>query len=561
VVVQPPLSDLSVVFLLAAGLLFAVAVVALRLGPRTRVTEIFLLLVVADGVWAASSVLPLEAATVSAALVGETLRITTGSVAALTWFTFAVVYTGRESLLSRRRLLVLAVPFVVHVLAFVTNPLHGLAVRGLTVSVRPVATVVSYEFGPVFLLVTLYALALTLVGTALVVETALTGAGLYVDQSIALFAGAIMPIVGTALTVAGVAAVGSTNLTPATLTFTALGLGYALFRTDLLTTGPLVAAEGRKTAVESLEEGFLIADSEGRIVETNAAARTLLGTSAITGEPLTGVLPDGDVLADGRRTFRTDDGTVLEARITPMGDGGRRDVGQVMTVRDVTGQRRRQERLQVLNRVLRHNLRNDLTVVRGVARELPENEALDEERVARIITEQTDGLLDIVDKVRTVEELLAVEDTADREPVALSSVVADEVAAVVDDADRPVEVVTDGPDTCRIRSNRNVLALVLGELLTNAVEHNDSPEPTVWVSVTVDEDVVLRIADDGPGIPEPDRMAVLSGTETPLDHASHLGLWMVRWGVRYLGGELAIETRSPSGTVVEIRLANATPVD
>lgn len=95
----------------------------------------------------------------------------------------------------------------------------------------------------------------------------------------------------------------------------------------------------------------------------------------------------------------------------------------------------------------------------------------------------------------------------------------------------------------------------IDELLTNAIEHADSSTPTVWVTVRDGEAFArLDIADDGPGLPEMERQVLESGTETPLRHSSGLGLWLVRWIVKDLGGDVTARERDGGGTVISLRL-------
>lgn len=543
---------LSGVFLLAGGLLSGLAVLTLRTDTATEVTDCLFVLLVADATWAVSSVVPLEAATPEVALIGEVVRIAVSAVAAYVWFVFALVYSGWTSTLSRRRLAVLATPLAVHVLAVVTNPLHGASMSNVSVTVRPVTTMVSYDLGPVFLGGALYALVLVLAGAAAVAATALTDGDLYADQSIALLVGSVMPIVGVALTVSELIPAGSTNLTPATLTVTAVCFVYAVLRADLFTSGPLIADKGREFAVESLEEAFLIADESGRIVDANAAAEELLPTDPL-GCDLASTLPIADD-ETGRTVFRIDGGTVLEAQITTGDEDGAFPVGRVVTLRDVTERRHRRERLQVLNRVLRHNLRNDLNAIRGFAGEIAaEDGRVESDEAAERILARTEDLLGVAENARALENLVSVERRGTA-VVDVSSVLA--ACATDAAADRDgVTVRTDLPEECRVRADRSVLERVVEELLDNAVVHNTRATPTVELSAgVVDGSVCIRVTDDGPGIPDQDRVAVMRGRETPLEHASGLGLWAVRWGVDHLGGSLSIRNRSPTGTTVEIAL-------
>lgn len=68
------------------------------------------------------------------------------------------------------------------------------------------------------------------------------------------------------------------------------------------------------------------------------------------------------------------------------------------------------------------------------------------------------------------------------------------------------------------------------------------------------DDVVLRVVDDGPGIPDAELEAVTAGRETALSHGSGLGLWLVRWAARALGATFTFADREPRGTVVELQL-------
>lgn len=554
VVVRLPLSRLSWVFLFSGGLLLTVVIFTVRAGNRTKVRDWFLVLLTADALWALSSVVPLEAGTVAVAVASETIRVGASSAAAVCWLCFALVYTGRASLLTRGRIAALVTPFVIHVVAFATNPLHGLSVQGFTAAIGQGTTVVAYEFGAVYRLVTVYALVLTVLGTVLVVATALTDPDLYADQSLALFVGSSMPIAGVLISVLTSVEFGSTNLTPALLSVTAVCYGYALFRSDLLAAGPLIAATGQDVAVESLNEGFIIADGQGQIVEANAAARSLLNEPALTGVTLDDVFVDRLDRASDIQVTRTEDGTVVEAQVTSLSDRQRRGgVGSVVTLRDVTEQRRQQERLEVLNRVLRHNISNNLQTVRGYAEHLTDEQAaaIATDEAARTILSATDDLLGTVEKARSVEKVFATGTAPEYVP--LDTLLADEAAKASERTDAAVTIETD-LEECPIQSHEHILRLIVGELLDNAIQHNDSAEPYVELSVSLAEQAVIRVTDNGPGIPPLEREAVLNGTETSLAHSRGVGLWTVRWGSRYLGGSVAIDDASPTGTVVTVRL-------
>lgn len=104
----------------------------------------------------------------------------------------------------------------------------------------------------------------------------------------------------------------------------------------------------------------------------------------------------------------------------------------------------------------------------------------------------------------------------------------------------------------------HLLDSAFDNLLTNAIEHNDSDNPTTQVKITGpsnDGDYAeIRISDNGPGIPIREQQVLKRGRETPLDHSSGLGLWIVHWLITESGGTIQFEDNEPRGTIVTVQL-------
>jgi signal transduction histidine kinase len=232
-------------------------------------------------------------------------------------------------------------------------------------------------------------------------------------------------------------------------------------------------------------------------------------------------------------------------------------VGAVLQFRDVTDRYLYQQRLAVANRILRHNLRNRMNVISGWAAEVTGS---DDPRIAtagRRISETAAELTELGEQVRV---LVA---TADDGGGAVRTITVDDhVSPLIERVrrDHPaarIETAIDPDATVAVPSSRHLTAAV-GNLLDNAVEHNDTAQPSVRVTVDgADGDqrhVRIRVADDGPGIPETEREVLQAGTETPLEHGSGLGLWLVHWIATLARGEVTFEERDPRGSVVTLAL-------
>ena len=221
---------------------------------------------------------------------------------------------------------------------------------------------------------------------------------------------------------------------------------------------------------------------------------------------------------------------------------------------------RREQRLQVFNRILRHNLRNDLNVVLGHADNLME--AIPEAtESAEIIKRKSTDLIDVSEKVREIGR------TLDKRHQTRTAV---EITALIERAFSDmretypnVDLSADLPDEAWACGDKT-LDTVINEVVENAIKQNDREVPKVTLSVVTVESgkedwVEIVVVDDGPGIPQEEQAVLIEGRETALQHGSGLGLWLTNWIVGKFGGELAFGTNRPRGSVVTIRLQQAEP--
>ncbi len=256
--------------------------------------------------------------------------------------------------------------------------------------------------------------------------------------------------------------------------------------------------------------------------------------------------------------FQHEDGSwrVIESRGTNMLEDPVVE-GMVINSRDVTERRRREQRVTVLNRTLRHDLRNNMNVILGNAELLMREYGSDDR--AETIRRTAADLLELGNKVRDLEQALDSSESP-REMVDVVSVV-EEALAAVERGNPELEVETDLPDSEWVLANR-LIGSAIDDAVQNAIEHNDGPDPRLRVSIedatlTGEDAVTLEIADNGPGIPDEELDVLLQGGETPLRHASGLGLWLIKWIVNESAGDLEFEDSEMGGTVVRITLQKA----
>jgi PAS domain S-box-containing protein len=224
-------------------------------------------------------------------------------------------------------------------------------------------------------------------------------------------------------------------------------------------------------------------------------------------------------------------------------------VGIQLMVRDATKRREREGLISVINRVLRHNMRNKMGIITGYAEMLEERLSGEDAEKASQIKETADQLFDLTESAKQLDEYRDLSPAL--EPVDIAPMLEDTVSEL--QMQYPEASVTvNAPDTV-VADTHERLKTALWEVLENAAKHGGDP-PLIEVDVTdVETGVTIAVRDNGPGIPEIEQEVLESSVETPLVHGEGLGLWLIHWIVTSLDGELET-TAGDEGTTVTIRL-------
>lgn len=269
----------------------------------------------------------------------------------------------------------------------------------------------------------------------------------------------------------------------------------------------------------------------------------------------------GDVRVEYR--VRREDATwrYVESIATDMFDVPFID-GLVVASHDVTERKRGEQRQRVLNRVLRHDLGNDINAVLGYLELLSDHVDPEGAPYLDIVSSRGEEIVSLSRKAAMVDRIFTG-DGGTRRQVDVAPLLRDLVAKFETEVPE-LTVEASIPEECRVVAD-DLVGSAFDNLMENAIEHNTSESPHLYVAVrphTVDgrEYAEIRIGDDGPFIPENEVRVIETGTETSLEHASGLGLWLISWIVHASGGDLSVGRREPRGNEISVRLAAAEQV-
>jgi len=216
---------------------------------------------------------------------------------------------------------------------------------------------------------------------------------------------------------------------------------------------------------------------------------------------------------------------------------------------------------EVLFRVLRHDLRNDLNVALGHLGELKRETAEPGDPATHAHVEKLSDTID--DIIGTAEKARQIEFAFDADRRAQQPV--DIVPSIREQAEKITQshpettVELDLPEQSQVYADW-MLDTVLQNVIENAVVHCEAT-PTLYISVEErGRTVFVRIGDNCPSIPQHEREVLDSRRETQLRHSKGVGLWLTTWIVESYGGAVHLTT-SDDGNTVTLELCGPTALD
>jgi len=525
---------------------------------ETRGARTYTVLMSTLAVWSALYVGQLLVPTVAGKRPWFVARHAMGPLFATAFWVFAARYTDRHEMLDRR----LLAPIVAVGLGFVGLVLLNPGGRyWSTLALDPLGPLLLLDLslGPLFWLNCAYIFAVVAAAHVAIVSMWKRTFASYRPQLLVLTAVGSIEFVLSLLFLSE-----HTTLLPAlnpwpnvqlityVATLAAVPIGWSHVNDFFFDIQPLA----RQAVIESMDDAVYIVDREGIIRYANPPGNRLLGRSTDTDAPTEHV---SDVFA-ARPTLLScyensavgdslDDDTILsctldgdqrfyDIRVSRITNSTGDDAGAVVVCRDITEERRqrgqlqvrtaqlerRNERLDQFGQYVSHDLRNPIQVASGyieLARETEDLSRLDDiDRAIRRMGEMVEEL----------RKLTAV----DRDSLDVNRV---NVASAAHTAWAHVD--TDGA-TLRVPQNDIILAdedyllHVFENLFRNSVEHGrpDEAGGTIGdggLTVTVGPlDTGFYVADDGVGIPEDQRDAVLDHGYSTSEDGTGLGMSIVR---------------------------------
>jgi len=571
----------TLLLLLAAAAMVGVALGAWRNRDVPGSTA-FLCLISAMALWAVAYGFQVAGATEQTKLFWANVNHIAVAGVPVAWIGFALQFTGRGHLLTKRTVSALSVLPAVYIVLVWTNPNHELIRESFGVQSVDTGSLllIDQTFGPAFWFHAAYGYALMAVGTLLFAQLFVWAPRVYRRQVGLVLLGAIVPMATNVAFHANLYAPSGLDLTSFSFVVTAVLFFLAMYRYQLLDLVPIA----RESVVDTLTEGIVVTDQQNRIVDINNAATAIFSVDkdSVIGTTFQEVFPE---LAAGEPP--TADDPVVSTEITceigettrqlamtktPLFDVSGTSIGRTITLRDVTEKRALQaevsaqldtvlavnRELETFTTAISHDLRQPARTteryVDRVRRSEPNLSAENDEilAVAQTNAERMQSMLTALLQYSRIEH-----NEHEFEPVPLEGVVSKATTSLrfsIDETDATVSVGT----LPTVKGVEHQLVRLFQNLISNAIRYSGAEPPMISIEAnTTETEEIVTVTDSGVGINSDELDYVFelftTGQHTASTSGTGAGLAMCKKIVEQHGGTIHIASTPREETTVTVR--------
>jgi two-component system phosphate regulon sensor histidine kinase PhoR len=339
--------------------------------------------------------------------------------------------------------------------------------------------------------------------------------------------------------------------------------------------GALATDRARMEAILSgMVEGVLVVDRDGRLRLINDTARRMLKLESVSlARHYVEAVRQPGIIQQLSAALRGEHHEPIEV---PLGDGARIFLAQatpateaagrgaVLVLHDISDLRRADRIRRDFVANVSHELRTPLTAVRGYVEALMEGPPDPDERkkFLEIIARHTGRMERLVNDLLRLARLDAHQESADLRPCDVEAL----FRAVLADLAGPMRkkqitaALTVDADAVVVAGDATKLHDILRNLGDNAVTYSPDDARIELAARTEHGEIVMTVADEGPGLPESDLVRVFerfyrvdkSRARDP--GGTGLGLAIVKHLVELHGGSVKAANRTTGGAIFTIRL-------
>lgn len=295
----------------------------------------------------------------------------------LAWMVFTFNHAHPSRRLNYRIMSGLAAIATITFGLILTTESHGLIWNKITIEQGSGFSALGVSHGPWFWVHIAYAYSLLLVGTWFMLRSITRTRGAYRGQATALIIAVVVPWIGNILYLLGLSPIPLLDPTPFAFTITVVATTWGIFGFQLLALSPVA----RDNIIDDMRDGMIVVDINSQIADINPSALKLIGMPGknIIGMPASEALKSWPDLTQKYKDMLDASDEIsfgqgqnkrwYELRLSPLYNRGKRLIGRVITIHDMTAAKQAEE--------LKNSFLEDMRALQEIHIALSEVENLD----------------------------------------------------------------------------------------------------------------------------------------------------------------------------------------
>ena len=203
------------------------------------------------------------------------------------------------------------------------------------------------------------------------------------------------------------------------------------------------------------------------------------------------------------------------------------------------------EILRMINKILRHDILNELTVVSGSIEVYKENR---DKRLLDSAYKSVERSVELIKKMRELEALVATGGSL--KPFSARELIEEVLSGYIDFEERKIDITVNGDATILADE---AFSSVVSNMIRNSIIHGKADRIEITIEKKGDF-CEIRIADNGEGIPDEIKEEIFEEGFSGDSKSTGLGLYIARKTIERYGGSIKVEDNHPSGAVFIITL-------
>ncbi len=204
--------------------------------------------------------------------------------------------------------------------------------------------------------------------------------------------------------------------------------------------------------------------------------------------------------------------------------------------------RDRNRQLELLNQILRHDVRNDMNVIQGWTQTVETQVPTEAQSHLDRISQAANHVTELTKNARDLVEAIGSSGSVELEPVSIKQVLSDEIQKRRERFDAATILVDGSIPDGSIRANE-MLSSVFRNLINNGIKHNPDSNPHILIDAErTGDQIVVAIEDDGPGIPPNIAESLFEESTKGIESSgTGMGLYLVKQLMEIFDGSIRVE--------------------